>query len=75
MRKNNFSSKKRVCPLDGLPLELITYKNIKLLEQFTSERGKILPSRITGVTAKKQRALKISIKRARVLALLPFEKS
>jgi len=73
MRKNNFSSKKRVCPLEGLDINLITYKNLKLLEQFVSERGKILPSRITGVTAQKQRALKIAIKRARVLALLPFE--
>lgn len=73
MRKNNFSSKTRVCPLESLDLSLITYKNLKLIEQFTSERGKILPSRITGVVAKKQRALKVAIKRARVLALLPFE--
>ncbi len=73
MRKNNFSAKKRVCPLEAVPVADINYKNIKLLEQFISERGKILPSRITGVSAKKQRALKTAIKRARVLALLPFE--
>ena len=74
MRHNNFTSKKRTCPLDSVAVENINYKNIKLIEQFVSERGKILPSRITGVSAKKQRALKVAIKRARVLALLPFEK-
>jgi len=73
MRKNNFSSKKRSCPLEGVGPEIVNYKNVKLLEQFISERGKILPSRITGVSAKKQRLLKTEIKRARVLALLPFE--
>jgi len=73
MRKNNFSSKKRICPLEGVSDSIIDYKNIKLLEQFISERGKILPSRITGVKAKRQRLLKTAIKRARVLALLPFE--
>jgi len=73
MRKNNFTSKSRACPLEGVGPELVNYKNIKLLEQFVSERGKILPSRITGVEAKKQRLLKREIKRARALALLPFE--
>jgi small subunit ribosomal protein S18 len=73
MRKNNFSSKRRICPLEGVADDFINYKNIKLLEQFISERGKILPSRITSVKAKRQRLLKTAIKRARVLALLPFE--
>ena len=73
MRKNNFNSKTRSCPLEGVDQSLINYKNIKLLEQFVSERGKILPSRITGVHAKKQRALKKEIKRARELSLLPYE--
>lgn len=73
MRKNNLNSKSRSCPLDGVSEDIINYKNIKLLEQFVSERGKILPSRITGVQAKKQRALKREIKKARTLALLPFE--
>ena len=74
MRKNNFSHKQRACPLAPASMDIIDYKNVKLIEQFISERGKILPSRITGVSARKQRALKIAIKRARVLALLPFEK-
>lgn len=73
MRKNNLNAKTRSCPLEGVGEDLINYKNIKLLEQFVSERGKILPSRITGVHAKKQRALKKEIKRARALALLPYE--
>lgn len=74
MRKNNMGSKKRPCPLAGINNEILDYKNMRLLEQFISERGKILPSRITGVCAKRQRLLKKAIKRARVLALLPFEK-
>ena len=50
----------------------IDYKDVKLLQRFISERGKILPSRITAVSAKKQRALSQAIKRARNLALLPY---
>ena len=64
--------KKRVCPLKDVPLSDINYKNLKLLNRFISERGKILPSRITGVSAKKQRKLAQAIKRARNLALLSF---
>ena len=50
----------------------IDYKDVKLLQRFVSERGKIVPRRITAVTAKEQRALAQAIKRARLLALLPF---
>ena len=50
----------------------IDYKDVKLLQRFVSERGKIVPRRITAVTAKEQRALSTAIKRARHLALLPF---
>jgi small subunit ribosomal protein S18 len=50
----------------------IDYKDIKLLQRFVSERGKIVPRRITAVTAKEQRALAQAIKRARELALLPY---
>lgn len=50
----------------------IDYKNINLLKQFVTESGKIVPSRITGVDAKTQRALATAIKRARFLALLPY---
>ncbi len=64
--------KRRVCPLKDVPDEEINYKNIKLLTKYISERGKILSSRITGVSAKKQRKLSKAIKRARNLALLSF---
>ena len=67
-----FFRRKKMCPLHDVPAVEITYKNVKLLSRFTSERGRILPSRITSVSAKKQRQLKRAIKRARVLALLPF---
>ena len=64
--------KHRACPLKDIPDEEINYKNIKLLNKYISERGKILSSRITGVSAKKQRKLSKAIKRARNLALLSF---
>lgn len=67
-----FSKRVRKCPLSGKGAANIDYKNIALLKQFISERGKIMPSRITSVSAKKQRALSKAIKNARILALIPF---
>tara|TARA_B100001123_G_C15068235_1_gene930539 strand:- start:490 stop:753 length:264 start_codon:yes stop_codon:yes gene_type:complete len=61
---------KKKCPLSGKSAPVIDYKNIKLLKKYVSENGKILPSRITSVSQKKQRQLNISIKRARNLALI-----
>ena len=61
---------KKKCPLSGKGAPKIDYKNIKLLKKYTSENGKILPSRITSVSLKKQRELSLSIKRARNLALI-----
>ncbi len=61
---------KRKCPLSGKGAPVIDYKNIKLLKKYVSENGKILPSRITNVSQKKQRELALSIKRARNLALI-----
>ena len=58
------------CPLSGKNAPVINYKNIKLLKKYISESGKILPSRITSVSLKKQKELSRSIKRARLLALL-----
>ena len=58
------------CPLSGKNAPIIDYKNIKLLKRYMSENGKILPSRITSVSQKKQRELSLSIKRARNLALI-----
>ena len=61
---------KRSCPLSGKEAPIINYKNIKLLKKYVSENGKIMPSRITSVSQKKQRELSLSIKRARNLALI-----
>lgn len=61
---------KRKCPLSGKNAPEIDYKNIKLLKRYISENGKILPSRITSVSLKKQRKLTNAVKRARSLALL-----
>ena len=61
---------KKNCPLSGKTAPIIDYKNIKLLKKYVSENGKILPSRITSVSQKKQRALSLSVKRARNLALI-----
>ena len=67
-----FFRRKKTCPLSGKGAPAIDYKDMKLLGRFISERGKILPSRITSVSHKKQRVLAAAIKRARNLALLPF---
>jgi len=61
---------KKSCPLSAKGAPIINYKNVKLLKKYTSENGKILPSRITNVCQKKQRELSLSIKRARNLALI-----
>lgn len=70
--KKVFFRRRKTCPLSGNNAPVIDYKDVKLLQRFISERGKILPSRITAVSAKKQRALSQAIKRARNLALLPY---
>ena len=61
---------KKKCPLSGKGAPIVDYKNIKLLRKYVSENGKILPSRITYISQKKQRELSLSIKRARNLALI-----
>ena len=61
---------KKTCPLSVKGAPQVDYKNIKLLKKYVSENGKILPSRITNVSQKKQRELSLSIKRARNLALI-----
>ncbi len=58
------------CPLSGKNAPAIDYKNIKLLKKYVSETGRILPSRITSVSQKKQKELSRAIKRARILALM-----
>ena len=66
---NKFKFKKK-CPLSGKGAPKIDYKNIRLLKKYVTENGKILPSRITSVSQKKQRELSTSIKRARNLGLM-----
>ena len=61
---------KRKCPLSGKNAPTIDYQNIRLLKRYVSENGKILPTRITSISQKKQRELSVSIKRARNLALI-----
>ena len=61
---------KKKCPLSEKGAPIIDYKNIKLLKKYITENGKIMPSRVTSVSQKKQRELSLSIKRARNLALI-----
>ena len=67
-----FFRRRKSCPFSGANAPKIDYKDIRLLQRFVSERGKIVPSRITAVSATKQRELAQAIKRARNLALLPY---
>ena len=67
-----FYRRRKTCPFSGESAPKIDYKDTKLLQRFISERGKIVPSRITAVSAKKQRELAKAIKRARFLGLLPY---
>ena len=67
-----FFRRRKSCPFSGKNAPKIDYKDVRLLQGFMSERGKIVPSRITAVSAKKQRELSQAIKRARHMDLLPF---
>ena len=67
-----FYRRRKSCPFSGPNAPKIDYKDVRLLSRFLSERGKIVPSRITAVSGKKQRELANAIKRARFLALLPY---
>ena len=68
----SFRGRPKSCPFSGKNAQKIDYKDVGLLRRYVSERGKIVPSRITAVSAKKQRELTQAIKRARFLALLPY---
>ena len=67
-----FGRRRKVCPFSGAQAPKIDYKDVKMLQRYISEKGKIVPARITAVSAKKQRELARAIKLARELALLPF---
>ena len=72
VQKRRGRKKKRVCQFCADKIDFIDYKDSNKLKRFISERGKILPRRITGNCAKHQRTLTVSIKRARHVAILPF---
>ena len=67
---SNSFFKKRLSPIK--PGDPIDYKDVDLLKKFITDRGKILPRRLTGLTAKQQRDLTLAVKRARIISLLPF---
>lgn len=69
-----FFKRKKSCPFSGPSAPTIDWKDVRLLGRFLSERGKIVPSRITNTSMKKQRELSQAIKRARYMALIPYVK-
>ena len=70
--KRHFFRRKKTCPFSMPNSPKIDYKDIKLLNKYVTERGKIVPSRISAISAIKQRELSKAIKRARFLALMPY---
>ena len=72
LMNKNFFRRRKSCPFSSPSSPDIDYKDIKLLQRYISERGKIIPSRISAVSAKRQRELSKAIKRARFLALMPY---
>lgn len=71
-RGGGMRRRKKVCYFCANHIDTPDYKDVELLKRFISEKGKILPRRVTGTSAKHQRALTVAIKRARVMGLLPF---
>jgi small subunit ribosomal protein S18 len=63
---------KKICRFTQNDIKYIDYKDVKLLQRYVNEQGRIIPKRITGTSAKYQRELSVAIKRARHMALLPF---
>ena len=72
LARRPFFRRRKTCPFSGDNAPKINYKDVKLLQRYISERGKIVPSRITAVSSKKQRELATAIKRARFMALIPY---
>lgn len=70
--KRPFFRRKKSCPFTGPNAPAIDWKDVKTLGRYLSERGKIMPSRITAVSQKKQRELALAVKRARFMALMPY---
>ncbi|MGN6159335.1 MAG: 30S ribosomal protein S18 [Devosia sp.] len=67
-----FQRRRKTCPFSGPNAPKIDYKDVRLLQRYVSERGKIVPSRITAVSALKQRVLAQAIKRARFIGIMPY---
>jgi small subunit ribosomal protein S18 len=74
-RRRPFAPRRKVCRFCAEKVHFVDFKQVQVLRSFTTERGKILSSRVTGTCAKHQRQLGRAIKRARYLALLPFTAS
>ena len=72
--KNRRFKRRKVSTLTINKIKTVDYKNVSLLRTFTDDRGKIIPRRRSGATAKEQRMIAVAIKRAREIALLPFVK-
>ena len=70
--RRSFNRRRRSCPFSGPNAPVIDYKDVRLLQRYLSERGKIIPARITAVSAPKQRELARAIKRARYIGLIPY---
>lgn len=71
-KKPAFFRRRKTCPFTGPKAPTIDWKDVRLLGRFISERGKMMPSRITAVSQKKQRELSQAIKRSRYMALMPY---
>lgn len=71
-RDSVFGKRRKSCPFTAAGVKQIDYKDVDTLNRFVTERGKIIPRRITGVSLRHQRMLTRAIKRARYMALLPF---
>ena len=72
-RKNSpFEERRRFCPFSQKNSPIIDYKDVKLLSRYITEKGKMIPSRVTNVSRKKQKELSIAIKRASYLALMSY---
>ncbi|MGI6360491.1 MAG: 30S ribosomal protein S18 [Acholeplasmataceae bacterium] len=74
MQQRRFQRRRKVCYFTQNKVTHIDFKDVELLKKFISDRGKILPRRVTGTSAKWQRQLAVAIKRARHMALLPYVK-
>ena len=72
MANKPFFRRRKVCPFSGDNAPKIDYKDVRLLQRYISERGKIVPRRVTGNCAKHQRELTVAVKRGRILAMLPY---